>query len=100
MVSALLYSLSLHDALPIFIGRSATAHRGRCRFGRTFRGAAGNQRRGRSEEHTSELQSRGHLVCPLLLEKITSKSLTKQTAAITIIVISDATMVKRRPTVS
>src|SRR5690625_6808608 len=27
------------------------------------------QRRGRSEEHTSELQSRGHLVCRLLLEK-------------------------------
>src|SRR6266508_6016506 len=26
-------------------------------------------RRGRSEEHTSELQSRGHLVCRLLLEK-------------------------------
>src|SRR5690625_1610391 len=26
---------------------------------------------GRSEEHTSELQSRGHLVCRLLLEKIT-----------------------------
>src|SRR5207253_10772661 len=26
-------------------------------------------RRRRSEEHTSELQSRGHLVCPLLLEK-------------------------------
>src|SRR5690625_464230 len=25
----------------------------------------------RSEEHTSELQSRGHLVCRLLLEKIT-----------------------------
>src|SRR5690625_6423446 len=25
----------------------------------------------RSEEHTSELQSRGHLVCPLLLEKKT-----------------------------
>src|SRR5207253_9923754 len=25
--------------------------------------------RGRSEEHTSELQSRGHLVCRLLLEK-------------------------------
>src|SRR5207253_6477817 len=31
----------------------------------------GNQRRrfARSEEHTSELQSRGHLVCRLLLEK-------------------------------
>src|SRR5439155_26147665 len=26
-------------------------------------------RHGRSEEHTSELQSRGHLVCRLLLEK-------------------------------
>src|SRR5437660_2240790 len=26
----------------------------------------------RSEEHTSELQSRGHLVCRLLLEKINS----------------------------
>src|SRR5690625_6118388 len=28
-----------------------------------------NDRRNRSEEHTSELQSRGHLVCRLLLEK-------------------------------
>src|SRR5690625_7102435 len=27
------------------------------------------RRRNRSEEHTSELQSRGHLVCRLLLEK-------------------------------
>src|SRR6266508_6139355 len=35
-------------------------------------GAAG----GRSEEHTSELQSRGHLVCRLLLEK--KKKITKQ----------------------
>src|SRR6202043_966641 len=33
---------------------------------------------GRSEEHTSELQSRGHLVCRLLLEKRTrKKSLNK-----------------------
>src|SRR5437870_9676123 len=29
----------------------------------------GGRRRSRSEEHTSELQSRGHLVCRLLLEK-------------------------------
>src|SRR5437870_8073011 len=29
----------------------------------------GTARPGRSEEHTSELQSRGHLVCRLLLEK-------------------------------
>src|SRR5687768_7519722 len=32
-------------------------------------GAADEQRRQRSEEHTSELQSRLHLVCRLLLEK-------------------------------
>src|SRR5207253_6806171 len=31
--------------------------------------AASKDRRARSEEHTSELQSRGHLVCRLLLEK-------------------------------
>src|SRR3990172_9240043 len=31
--------------------------------------AAGNRRADRSEEHTSELQSRLHLVCRLLLEK-------------------------------
>src|SRR5436309_8697351 len=37
----------------------------RCRTGR--RGAGGAQ--GRSEEHTSELQSRENLVCRLLLEK-------------------------------
>src|SRR5690625_5972976 len=30
---------------------------------------AGQNETGRSEEHTSELQSRGHLVCRLLLEK-------------------------------
>src|SRR5439155_27380383 len=30
-------------------------------------------RNGRSEEHTSELQSRGHLVCRLLLEKKNTK---------------------------
>src|SRR6266702_6196749 len=33
-------------------------------------------KRPRSEEHTSELQSRGHLVCRLLLEKKKQKQLT------------------------
>src|SRR6202043_4296790 len=57
-----IYPLSLHDALPI-CHRSA-AQRARClRHGRHRRFV------GRSEEHTSELQSRGHLVCRLLLEK-------------------------------
>src|SRR5690625_6126901 len=32
--------------------------------------------RGRSEEHTSELQSRGHLVCRLLLEKKKTKKMS------------------------
>src|SRR5690625_1575756 len=34
---------------------------------------------GRSEEHTSELQSRGHLVCRLLLEKKKQKTITHKT---------------------
>src|SRR5437870_6307350 len=47
--------------------RRARAHRaGRADV---FTGAAAVRLHGRSEEHTSELQSRGHLVCRLLLEK-------------------------------
>src|SRR5690625_6466064 len=34
---------------------------------------------GRSEEHTSELQSRGHLVCRLLLEKTNPKTISYYT---------------------
>src|SRR3712207_8302163 len=78
-----IYTLSLHDALPIF--RARRAHRPHDR--RRPRPDAGGQRRGaderrdrlrlegqplprdRSEEHTSELQSRQYLVCRLLLEK-------------------------------
>src|SRR2546422_4709047 len=60
-----IYTLSLHDALPIFeqdarsIRRRAYSRSILCR-------SAGSGRR--SEEHTSEL-SRLHLVCRLLLEK-------------------------------
>src|SRR5690625_6927194 len=35
----------------------------------TLRGVSAERIAARSEEHTSELQSRGHLVCRLLLEK-------------------------------
>src|SRR5436305_14748962 len=56
------YTLSLHDALPIFRGHQARPQRVRPPWG-----LAGDI--GRSEEHTSELQSRPHLVCRLLLEK-------------------------------
>src|SRR6266496_3743288 len=61
-----IYTLSLHDALPI-----SAASRLRDDLGgdRSYPG----QRRQRSEEHTSELQSRRDLVCRLLLEKKNKK---------------------------
>src|SRR5690625_1688136 len=42
---------------------------GETMYGITVSVARANGYSGRSEEHTSELQSRGHLVCRLLLEK-------------------------------
>src|SRR2546430_4833467 len=65
-----IYTLSLHDALPISLGSQLAApcpHAGRA-AGETDAGW-GFYRRGRSEEHTSELQSQSNLVCRLLLEK-------------------------------
>src|SRR6202000_3580292 len=57
-----IYTLSLHDALPICVGRREIA--------RAFKIKDDDRRRIiRSEEHTSELQSPVHLVCRLLLEK-------------------------------
>src|SRR2546430_13324149 len=56
-----IYTLSLHDALPICASRTWRACWTTCRT--TARPA------GRSEEHTSELQSQSNLVCRLLLEK-------------------------------
>src|SRR6266496_2940481 len=58
-----IYTLSLHDALPI----SPVARRG-AGSPRTW-AAPWAWRSARSEEHTSELQSRRDLVCRLLLEK-------------------------------
>src|SRR3989442_4692749 len=58
-----IYTLSLHDALPILYLDRWNRGRGFCRRSRDC--AIGD----RSEEHTSELQSRPHLVCRLLLEK-------------------------------
>src|SRR2546429_7087602 len=59
-----IYTLSLHDALPICTKPRCSSGLGSATFSRQ-RG----QRASRSEEHTSELQSRLHLVCRLLLEK-------------------------------
>src|SRR5689334_25057539 len=91
-----IYTLSLHDALPISAPPRAAAGRprrrrrqapagarpahargprragARARHGRRGRAGSAAWRAGpsrRSEEHTSELQSQFHLVCRLLLEK-------------------------------
>src|SRR5207344_3647307 len=60
-----IYTLSLHDALPI----SEPSPRSAGISLACSAGLAGAVRARRSEEHTSELQSRPHLVCRLLLEK-------------------------------
>src|SRR5438270_11910640 len=67
-----IYTLSLHDALPIFASfrrrKSSTSTSTlilSCRGTRQGR----RKRSRRSEEHTSELQSQSNLVCRLLLEK-------------------------------
>src|SRR5258708_15693174 len=89
-----IYTLSLHDALPIYLRtqrrlaqkpipqpdspgglRSLRPRRGVSRQRRRIADQDGSGSEGhlRSEEHTSELQSPDHLVCRLLLEnKITS----------------------------
>src|SRR2546422_6527061 len=59
-----IYTLSLHDALPI--SNSAPSPQ---RSSSIVRQARALPETTRSEEHTSELQSRLHLVCRLLLEK-------------------------------
>src|SRR2546430_7400704 len=76
-----IYTLSLHDALPIPADHECCPDAPRqepCRpaaaDGRRVpelpqRRASGVRRRRRSEEHTSELQSQSNLVCRLLLEK-------------------------------
>src|SRR3712207_8414646 len=84
-----IYTLSLHDALPISLtydangnltgdGARTYAWNARSQLASINGGgttasfqydAFGRRTRKRSEEHTSELQSRQHLVCRLLLEK-------------------------------
>src|SRR5438270_10415059 len=76
-----IYTLSLHDALPISPGRAPGCSE---RYDATCsleirpigdspvsvaRARRRRSRSARSEEHTSELQSQSNLVCRLLLEK-------------------------------
>src|SRR3712207_7601428 len=80
-----IYTLSLHDALPISPSSRTTSVASRA----SERRRTGPRRSGasrttfsavlaptRSEEHTSELQSRQYLVCRLLLEKKNKASIT------------------------
>src|SRR2546427_4654073 len=86
-----IYTLSLHDALPIYRGcRAPQRYRNRAAPGEGIPAEAdpgrrrrrvgdrrGDRGRGRSEEHTSELQSQSNLVCRLLLEKKKTKRNSK-----------------------
>src|SRR2546421_4139549 len=85
-----IYTLSLHDALPISstAGLLHSSNPDLARLARagffplkitTPEGAGGKSAvfEARSEEHTSELQSRSDLVCRLLLEKKKKKKITK-----------------------
>src|SRR5262245_65380794 len=78
-----IYTLSLHDALPIYSNAMRTSN-GDAKIIRTMPNDAAKKDEiiampsavpplpclvNRSEEHTSELQSLRHLVCRLLLEK-------------------------------
>src|SRR5438477_8554374 len=92
-----IYTLSLHDALPIFSPSSNTSSKptaAGCGRKASLKRAAGStslcqrhepsshlvslHRQLRSEEHTSELQSHVNLVCRLLLEKKKKKKKNNQ----------------------
>src|SRR5690349_22035492 len=87
-----IYTLSLHDALPISTSGSSSTISSRgpagCAgavseagspAGSSAGSPMGNNTWNRSEEHTSELQSRRDLVCRLLLEKKKKQKNKQQT---------------------
>src|SRR2546425_11450632 len=64
-----IYTLSLHDALPIFAAGAVADDSEAPTVDPDLLAVLGDQVGRRSEEHTSELQSLAYLVCRLLLEK-------------------------------
>src|SRR5438552_14778777 len=79
-----IYTLSLHDALPICLPADQLGHLaielGVFLVHLVPDGAADDEgdEKYRSEEHTSELQSPDHLVCRLLLEKKKNKKQNRE----------------------
>src|SRR5256885_12963090 len=86
-----IYTLSLHDALPISPDARRGNHRG-SRPAPAIQAVPPFPRAPRSEEHTSELQSPCNLVCRLLLEK------KKKTTSMTVIVMTTTRVVMIKPT--
>src|SRR3712207_7157780 len=83
--------LPLHDALPILTSIAFSFGAGTARRWRRSRrppiparssGGRGRPLGGRSEEHTSELQSRQYLVCRLLLEKKHTSKIKLRTSTV------------------
>src|SRR2546422_6308600 len=90
-----IYTLSLHDALPICLPPTPVRphiYPDRTRSKGVRSGSVLQQQfpcqatrsRERSEEHTSELQSRLHLVCRLLLEKKKNHSSSMDSTEVTV----------------
>src|SRR5688572_31590450 len=82
-----IYTLSLHDALPIWWKWRSSNRKSTCPRSPTSRQSCGSSISSsatrprpapRSEEHTSELQSQSNLVCRLLLEKKKNNTNTAQ----------------------
>src|SRR5205823_15044965 len=72
-----IYTLSLHDALPISCSFSNSPSNPLAYSSGSWRSRRSTSRTRRSEEHTSELQSLAYLVCRLLLEKKKKKKKKK-----------------------
>src|SRR5438067_9453924 len=85
-----IYTLSLHDALPIFAELPVVGLDRGAPLGEPSGGEQG-QVAARSEEHTSELQSRFDLVCRLLLEKKKSSSAPISARRMTVTTIVSST---------
>src|SRR5438046_7360587 len=93
-----IYTLSLHDALPISGRGLCPRDVDRVRSAGLLRHPARHRRRPkqcRSEEHTSELQSLTNLVCRLLLEKKKKAMTMSQTFKLDILSRLTTTLQKR-----